>query len=72
VPPTVPTPPKSADEAIALLRRVADEREAWADATAKLHGESSVAFARSEAMWFRTSALLIEVGDYRGFGYAPE
>jgi hypothetical protein len=67
-----PTPPKTATEAVALLRRVAEEREAWADMTPELHGEQSVDFARQEAMWFRTSADLIERGEYRGFGYAPE
>jgi hypothetical protein len=51
---------------------VADEREAWADLTAELHGERSVEFARHEAIWFRTSAALIGRGEYRGFGCAPE
>jgi len=67
-----PTPPGTAAEAIALLRRVADERDAWADVTADRDGEQAVEFARHEAMWFRTSAAMIERGEYRGFGYAPE
>ena len=65
-------PPQTVAEAAALLRRVADDREAWADETAKVHGEHSVQGDRHLATWFRTAASVIESGDYRGFSYGTE
>jgi hypothetical protein len=55
--------PTTLREAVALLRRAADWRDAWAETTAATVGEKAVVWARIEAANLRSAALIVENGD---------
>jgi hypothetical protein len=64
--------PKTVEEAIELLRTVADKRDRWADEQAQRSGEQAVTWARQEALHLRTAANLIEDGDSGWLAYTEK
>lgn len=63
--------PSTVDEAVALLRAVAEDRRAEAEQMAEREGAAAAEFTLNEAIFFAAAATIIERGEYAGFTYEP-